>query len=519
MDVCQEFLQKVTFNHCDCFEKKCSIEKEKLYEGKLVSEGIKEKISNILYSAFFKNFKSVQNEKEKACDIFYDNSENLVSELHTHAINSINYYLDTFVFLGFIKFVDNVDDVSSSPVSPDSPSNINKKLTGYQSIDKKVVFWNDLNVSWEFIQNLTYTNLPATFKKLMKSENFDNNEKVEFAKVLFWFFRKGIVDCIIQSHNIEWKTRCIAVSSGSKKLTSDYDITVYGLCSSKLPIDFENKVKQIFSETSQKVFDTNVYSSSFIDMVEPEKKEWYYSESCGVYNFWYLKSTLLMSSNQHVWAAIKLCENMYFENVLQEIMIRDKKDSSGLSSKEKVTLLIEIINIADTFKNAKKSKNKSLPVQPTLLSKYAQVSEDQTEFSDVISIINYLGSETYYTRGAFLDVVVNQQMCKGTDKHIDPETLIDSFLENLADFCTYHGKEKYKDRSLNAAQHLDSIKKTNHYQNVEKMFHNKEYENLIRYGIKYVITILNIGRIKNVKNNIERIPFMLDEEKRRMSRG
>ena len=78
--------------------------------------------------------------------------------------------------------------------------------------------------------------------------------------------------------------------------------------------------------------------------------------------------------------------------------------------------------------------------------------------NNYISLVNYYGVETYYTRGAFLDVVVNQQSCNlNVDKNVskvNKDGYLDSFIENCSDYCLHDFKEKYKKRALNALNNL-----------------------------------------------------------------
>ena len=86
--------------------------------------------------------------------------------------------------------------------------------------------------------------------------------------------------------------------------------------------------------------------------------------------------------------------------------------------------------------------------------KYIESLSDLMENSDIellalhdyISIINFYGTETYFTRGAFIDIVINKQMCNN-DNFVPLElTQIDyitSILENAGFFFTHSNKLKY----------------------------------------------------------------------------
>ena len=71
-----------------------------------------------------------------------------------------------------------------------------------------------------------------------------------------------------------------------------------------------------------------------------------------------------------------------------------------------------------------------------------------------VSLVNYHGLETYFTRGAFIDVVVNQQMCRKMAVLLGRGEYIDSFVENLSELITHPHKEKYLERALHAGMML-----------------------------------------------------------------
>ena len=81
----------------------------------------------------------------------------------------------------------------------------------------------------------------------------------------FWVFRKGIVDSLVSSL-LPVDESVTAYSVGSGKITSDYDITLYGDQSRIFTLmkRFDAKIKRIFNETSSVLFDTNLYGRGFI---------------------------------------------------------------------------------------------------------------------------------------------------------------------------------------------------------------------------------------------------------------
>jgi hypothetical protein len=97
----------------------------------------------------------------------------------------------------------------------------------------------------------------------------------ELAHALFWYFRKGVVDIILK--NIAAKRdagrNCTAMSVGSTRITSDYDITVSGYCAKQLLSDFEAIFVNNFYVTSDYAFDTNIYGSMLLLMQRPDENQ------------------------------------------------------------------------------------------------------------------------------------------------------------------------------------------------------------------------------------------------------
>lgn len=101
------------------------------------------------------------------------------------------------------------------------------------------------------------------------------------------------------------------------------------------------------------------------------------------------------------------------------------------------------------------STGEQVSYQDIPFGKIANV-DDLARFIDMLSFGNFYGNETYFTRGAFVDVVFSQQTCKGKGNKvkIDDNDYIDSFLDNFGDFIAHHFKPKYKKRMLNTLQKL-----------------------------------------------------------------
>lgn len=313
----------------------------------------------------------------------------------------------------------------------------------------------------------------------------DNNAKYKFNwenikhlhnkenQELFWLFRKLIVDGIlkglISKYNLQNSIQIYSV--GSTKITSDYDITLYGNNNSKIIIinKFQKIFKSYFSEDSSIVFDTNIYGKAYISFNKEEFGEYSLQHNCGK-PFYYLKETP-KPNNQLMWGLIK-----YF---------RDIKEGLG---EEIFTNIYEHMNTVITFTNIINDSYKTLI---SLLNKdveivnYVSLMNNENKFlsfyenkllglHDLISIINFYGMETYFTRGAFLDTVVNTQMC-GNNNNIDSLLEVDyltSILENSGFFFIHSNKPKYIIRVYNTYNIL-----INKYQDYLLNINFKKYYN------------------------------------------
>jgi hypothetical protein len=87
------------------------------------------------------------------------------------------------------------------------------------------------------------------------------------------------------------------------------------------------------------------------------------------------------------------------------------------------------------------------------------IGDKQYLINNFISFVNYNGSETYLTNGAFLDIVINQQMCANKDiiNIKSPYLYFTSFIENMSDLLLHYHKIKYLDRAKSALDNLYNI--------------------------------------------------------------
>jgi len=296
-------------------------------------------------------------------------------------------------------------------------------------------------------------------------------------KCLFWYLRKVCVDisisvCSLASQpsknqtsalsrlNIQETNSINAVSVGSTKLDSDYDITLYGNYKviSNVIKCFETNLQTIFGpyETSDTLFDTNLYGLSFIKLqgtfvFSPSENDVIYSNpiTCGSITLQYTRAS--NAHIQHVFALMKLLKNIKF--------VGSYSDSLSLLLLNYIETNCKFSSYLDTAHNLmnflrKYSDYKRLLDNFATFFKRYMDHDKLNVYNTYISMVNYYGSETYYTRGAFLDVVVNQQTCKNNGIELTSVDYVDSFIENVSDLMQKIHKEKYINRALFALNKL-----------------------------------------------------------------
>jgi hypothetical protein len=354
-----------------------------------------------------------------------------------------------------------------------------------------------------------YTYLYSYFTEGTLSTPDDWKILLKYIKGMFWYFRKAIVDTILSDIILKADASLIAVSVGSTKLTSDYDITLdgdYGVVA-KVIYDYNNTIKKLFHDESDKVFDTNVYGVAFFKYgtteVESPKVmspsaspktntgraiDNAFSESftCNNINIRYMKKKREeMIASQHVWALVKLFLKLYTvykqDEKVYDLFLQDiKKDIDATF----FFLASEIINTytSDT--------SKYQDFIEYINRKDFKKSINESDVSNFISFINYNGSETYFTQGAFLDVVVNQQMCSNSKTiSLSIHDYLDSFIENMSDFMTHYHKDKYLERAEKALVQLPG------YGDLNVANTNKTVSDTIK-DVKHIITICSVDIIK-----------------------
>lgn len=382
------------------------------------------------------------------------------------------------------KVYSNIGSISSSKIALAIRFIEMFKKSGLIRKDQDMYFLLNSNMrfKWNNIKRLSIGDIKKfklenvkVFNELVKKYVLEivltDEEELLMIKSLFWYFRKVIVDSvvsdIIRLDNLNIK----AMSVGSTKLSSDYDITLDGTYkdNSKVIKKFNRLMEIIFMDDSESVFDTNIYGVSFIkdksrvvigdkvdDKINNTLIKAFNKEhiKCGQFNY-ILSQEKDFIISQHIWAFIKLLLRL---NKIQD----NDEELYGLSLGELSKNFGDNLYYmsAVTFTNKYESN----------LDYYQSTVNDANRFlvnsgdngsdylvSNFISYVNYNGSETYLTSGAFLDVVVNNQICKNNQDNIvelDFNSYLDSFIENMADLMTHYHKEKYLKRASEALNNM-----------------------------------------------------------------
>lgn len=279
---------------------------------------------------------------------------------------------------------------------------------------------------------------------------------VIFIKCLYWYFRKFIVDTLIDS--IKTQNDVKAMSVGSTNLSSDYDVTLYGKYKNigNVINQFDDMFYVIFKDTSGKIFDTNLYGASFIDVARTSNL---FDESkCGKndnISFAYTKKSNNEIQIQHTFAFVKILMRIDYIANFDEMFY--SKLMADILSKCKKSLMTEYANKLILVQESNYNKYKESIVnfgKYQDIMKQNNVTDETLIMNTYISYINYNGFETYFTRGAFLDVVV-RQMCNNNSKlKLDLHDYLDSLMENVAELIVHSHKKKYINRAKYALEKL-----------------------------------------------------------------
>lgn len=378
---------------------------------------------------------------------------------------------------------------------------------------------------------------------------------------MFWFFRKVVVDSILknalQEKFLDKLDDVKILSVGSNKLSSDYDITLY---TNKTFYD-NQKIKTHFSDTlnsllgsvdSDKLFDTNIYTTSYITFRADKKilYESYKKHKCSDTIFYYVKYNEMTSLSENVWAFLHFYKIIYESfshdiatTIWQYVYNKLQKDAEHLKLLpelyDKISNMYsgdfdifyklhcsqdnDIRKLNITNKNLENIKSPSIPrrisssmmnffIEKRRVSKTKNKKNDEEprynmhqetqknntiatspstskssekikdlkiyttngrqiqkednllnlpsrpriskldcellSFYDTIAFINFHSKDTYFTRGAFLDIVVNCQMCHNKYEKLllTDNDYFNSFVENISFLLSYPNSDKYISR-------------------------------------------------------------------------
>ena len=361
---------------------------------------------------------------------------------------------------------------------------------------KKLSWQNIKGINKDDAQNFYNIN-PGVFNEiynLFSSNQIYNREpsiaefqeSTVYLKYIFWYFRRAIVDTSISEKLIEYYI--LGISVGSTNITSDYDMTIYGNYPSNLSdllIYYKNKIVEIFNDVSEVVFDTNLYGmSSWINMIDPEldynpithqyepfKYDKLFSKEikiCSQKQFKYLLSDDMTVISQHIWSLVKLFSTIeitqsYDDKIYDFLM--EKLSNVDINSK---LLLNEAYKTVSMYP----SNVDNLPYIMKLIEIKPIDKITLNYYNNFISYVSYNSPESYFTRGSFLDVVLNQQTCNGSPQIeklvLNKHEYLDSFIENMSELLTYYRKDKYIKRCKLA---LNNLYKNNDF-NIDTSFYN-----------------------------------------------
>lgn len=307
--------------------------------------------------------------------------------------------------------------------------------------------------------------------------NWENIKGIEDdeKKEILWLFRKLIIDCVLKKIILMYEIKDMKIFSvGSNELSSDYDITLYGNSDDKITIIncFNKQFKIIFNEHSSYIFDTNIYGVAYIDY-DKEFDDLYVKDDD--INAYIIVDDPIYKKSQIVWALVKYLKDIresFGENIYNTIFEFMNKipnkfliDANNiyiyLKNKDELVNYTSLLNKQEQFYEIYNKHN----VSPTK-SNYEIFNKNEREnrllsLIDFISLANFFGVETYYTRATFIDIVVNNQIKNNKNIiKLDNDDYICSILENAGFYFIHNNKTKYFMRVFNT---LDKIMETKVY--------------------------------------------------------
>jgi hypothetical protein len=206
------------------------------------------------------------------------------------------------------------------------------------------------------------------------------------------------------------------------------------------------------------VFDTNIYGKSYV-LYHATDENYIKHEDCGTETaIHYLKGDVTTKDSEIMWGLVKLFFNIRtaFNETIYNQYIRFLQS--------KLPNLLNHIKYAQDTLIYLKNKHKDKVNYFHLLNKedkfiqvYRQMSlPPYFALTEYISVLNFYGDETYFTRGAFIDTVINSQTCVNSHISLEDYNYISSILENVGFFFIHSGKVKYFHRVIKSTNGLVS---------------------------------------------------------------
>ncbi len=323
---------------------------------------------------------------------------------------------------------------------PLNPENYSRSIKNILDLFVSIGLVNIDNARYHLFNGnlLTWTNI----KKISDKDT----------RALFWLFRKCVVDCIIKNILAHGYESLTVYSVGSIKLTSDYDITVYGSLVSvhMLVSQFNDVFRRIFHDSSDSVFDTNVYGTSFMNFDFEDTR--FTRLDCNGASLTYLKRDPVYIESQFVWALTGYYNTLILtvgKGIAEQVFEGINSEYTRMAITLHSYLMNQSMSYTAILKRGQLSNN------PGVQQEYK--TSPLLMYTDYISLANFHASEAYLTRGAFMDVVVNAQVCKGKGVELDVHECVQSAIENLYFFISHPSSTKYLHRTESALERFSDL--------------------------------------------------------------
>jgi hypothetical protein len=333
--------------------------------------------------------------------------------------------------------------------------------------------------------------------------------------------RKLIVDDILKAviDYIECSPFCKTVSVGSSNWDSDYDISVNGYLSYDVVKYFNEIFYKIFYKSSNLIFDTNIYGTSFIEQNPIQnwdilvENAWFQVKPENIYY------TLGMCNLDELGDLTNSDTRYHLQDIIEQlswawIRLVEQKDIFSMlidnSNKTFNKLITDTITIAYLKKIVLSSGDTAIDYIPDMYLKTLGVLEkkrytitDKKLLREQISLVNYFGEETYLTQGAFNHVVGHLQMKLGALNVTETEYIC-SLLENIYYFSTHYLRYAEIDCYtvvngiyIITETHFKSILKVNKY-----LFRMFDATKNLGYPMKELMELTTkIAKLKNEKQD------------------